>query len=365
MNKALEDLQAGRDPFAVAREAEPDPEPYYKAANASLWLPIAAIVFSKTISESLKAMSGPSGRWAALATGAVFGFLLLLGLIFAIVAFCGVAKHGRERILTRALIGSCLSLVLLGLFGVGFVSGFTRALQDRQVAQSVTESSRNIAVDMKRDLAEGKGISVDRQRVRLEGVVNTLEAASQDSSGDTALLAKASAAYLQKLQPLMKEYGEAAKSLKEPPILNLSGVERREQLQARRALVQQFLAANDKLATFTSNPEKRFREEMEKGSVPAKTVEAALVGYRKSASSRAEVAAKIREDDRRMGNALLGMLDVLDANWGRWSYNAQKQKTIFQDDAALDKYIAYREEMEAATIEQKRLQTQFVSQASL
>ena len=66
-----------------------------------------------------------------------------------------------------------------------------------------------------------------------------------------------------------------------------------------------------------------------------------------------------------MGNALLGMLDVLDASWGRWSYNTEKQKTIFQDDAALDKFIGYREEMEAATKEQKRLQAQFVSQASL
>jgi hypothetical protein len=365
MNKALEDLQAGRDPFAAAHENEPDPAPYYKAANASLWLPIVAIVFSKAISTSLKAMSGPSSRWAALAVGAVFGSLLLLGLIFAIIALCGIAKHGTERILTRSLIGSFLSLLLLGLFGVGFVSGFTQARKDRQVAQSVTDSSRKIAADMKRDLDHGQDITLARQQLRLEGMVNTLEAASQGASGDTALLTKASAAYLQKLQPVMKEYGDAAKSLKEPPILNLSGVERREQLQARRVLVQQFLAANEKLTAFTANQEKRFREEMEKGSVPAKMVEAALVGYRKSAASQAEVAAKIRDDDRRMGKALLSMLDVLDSNWGRWSYNTQKQKTIFQEDAALDKYIGYRDEMEAAIKEQKRLQAQFVSQASL
>ncbi len=193
----------------------------------------------------------------------------------------------------------------------------------------------------------------------------SLEAASQGASGDTATVAKAGGAYLQRLQPLMKDYAEAAKSLKEPPVLNLSGVERREQLRAKKALVQKFLATNEKLAAFSANPENPFREELEKASVPAKTVEASLVGFRKSIASRSELAVQIRNDDLRIGNALLGMLDLLDANWGRWSYNTQRQKTIFQDDAALDKYISYREEMEAATKEQKRLQMQVVNQASL
>ena len=365
MNKALEDLQAGRDPFAAAREAEPNPEPYYQAASASVWLPILSVVFCKVIVEATKAMSGPASHWVALGAGAIAGLLLLAGLVVAIVALCGIPRHGRERILVRSLIGLSLSLLFLGVFATGIVSGFTKAWQNRTIAQSIRESSKEIATGTKRDVEQGRGISVARQQLRIEGMQHSLEAASEGASGDTALLAKASAAYLQKLQPVMKEYGDAVKSLMEPPILNLDGVERREQLQARRVLVQRFLAVNEKLAAFTANPEKRFREELEKGSVPAKTVEAALAGYRKSAASQADVAAKIRNDDRRMGNALLGMLDVLDANWGRWSYNTQKQKTIFQDDAALDKYIGYREEMEAATKEQKRLQAQFVSQASL
>src|SRR2546421_3926334 len=105
----------------------------------------------------------------------------------------------------------------------------------------------------------------------------------------------------------MNEYAVAAKSLKEPPVLNLSGVERREQLQAKKALVQKFLATNEKLAVFAAAPEKLFREELEKASVPAKTVEASLIGFRKSIASRSELTVQIRNDDRRMGNALLGM----------------------------------------------------------
>jgi hypothetical protein len=365
MNKALEDLQAGRDPYAAAREAEPDPEPYYRAAKASLWLPITAVLFSEAIREALPAMPGQVGRWATIGAGGIAFLLLLAGLVVAIVALCGVPKHGREGILTRSLIGICLSLILLGFFATGVVNGFTRAWQNHKMAQSINESARDITTGMKQDLEQGHEISIARQQRRLDGMQQSLAAASEGASGDTALVAKAGAAYLQKLQPLVAEYAEAAKSLKEPPILDLRGLERREQLQAKKALVQKFLATNEKITAFTANPEKRFRAELEKASVPAKTVEASLAGFRKSVTSRSELTAKIRDDDRRMGNALLGMLDLLDANWGRWSYNTQKQKTIFQDDAVLDKYIGYRDEVEAAGREQKRLQTQLVNQASL
>jgi len=47
---------------AAAREAEPNPEPYYQAASASVWLPILSVVFCKVIVEATKAMSGPASR---------------------------------------------------------------------------------------------------------------------------------------------------------------------------------------------------------------------------------------------------------------------------------------------------------------
>jgi hypothetical protein len=365
MNKALEDLQAGRDPFAAAYANEPDPEPYYKAANACIWLPIVAVVFSRGMNQVITSFSGPPNRLLALGIGAVFMLLLLTSLICGIIALCGMSKHGTDRIIWRSLIGTILSLGVGVLFSVGVVSGFVRARENHQLTQAIQQSSKQLEADMKHDLENGKQLTPERQQLRLEGMQQVVEAAAANGTGDTALMAKATAIYLKKMQPALAEYNDVMKAWHETPILDLSGVQKREQLEPKRALVKRFLAANDKITALTVNPEKIYREELQKAAVPEKAIESAIAGIHNAIAARRELVSKIRGDDRRMGNALLGMLDVLDANWGHWRYDAQKQKTIFENDAALDKYVNYRDEMEMAGKEQKRLQLQAVNRASL
>jgi hypothetical protein len=55
------------------------------------------------------------------------------------------------------------------------------------------------------------------------------------------------------------------------------------------------------------------------------------------------------------------MLDLLDASWGKWTYNADRQKVDFDNPAILDKFIDYRDEVQSAAREQRKLQLQLAS----
>ena len=52
---------------------------------------------------------------------------------------------------------------------------------------------------------------------------------------------------------------------------------------------------------------------------------------------------------------------MLDANWGKWTYNAERKKVYFDDPAAQSKMMDYNDEVQSAAREQKKLQLQLAS----
>jgi len=98
--------------------------------------------------------------------------------------------------------------------------------------------------------------------------------------------------------------------------------------------------------------------------VPAEYIKTALNSKSFTGFQENDLTRRIREDDRRMGTAMLGMLEVLNASFGRWKYNAERKKVEFDEPAALDKYLVLRDELETASQEQKKLQTKLLELAS-
>jgi len=365
MNKALEDLQAGRDPFAAAREDESDPEFYYKAGKWCFWLPIISGIICKLSSQAIQGLPGHSAALSALVALGFSGVLLLGSVVLGIIALCGISKHGTERILVRSVVGLLISFLLLFVMGSGFISGFRRARTDHQLSLALRQSTDDMESSLKQDVEKGHGVSVTRTEASFEKFKTAMDAASQKASGDNALFAKASSAYLQQMQPLMKDYSSALTSLQKPSILDMSGVERREQLAAKKDLVQKFSVSNEKLAAFVKTKGELYRQELQKSGLPAEGIEAALKEYNKIVSPQeSELALQIREDDRQMGAALIGMLGILDTNWGHWKYDTARKKVAFEQDAALDQYLSYRDKLDAAAQEQRKLQGKLVSLVS-
>ena len=357
MNKALEDLQSGRNPYGRPPEPSDDGESYYRAARWCLWLPLIGGVFCKAVAEAVANVHGDARRWILIGAGGVFALMLLGSFVLGTIALLGIRKAGSEGILGKTLSGLTTSSVLLFVFIQGVRSGY----QTQAMARTLEESRQQLQSDMKKEIESGEGISVDKQDLRLQKIILDVDAAAQNVSGQDALLARAGSACLSRIQGELKNYASAVKALQSSPPLDLSGVQRREQLEEKRKVVKNFMAANERLLAFTTNQESIFREELQKLSVPAPAQEAALKGFRRSAESHRASTEGIRDDDRRCAAAMLGILDLADANWGKWTWNAARKKIVFDSPLAQDKYIEYRDEIEAAAREQAKLQLQILN----
>jgi hypothetical protein len=57
-----------------------------------------------------------------------------------------------------------------------------------------------------------------------------------------------------------------------------------------------------------------------------------------------------------MGGAMLGVLDLLDANWGRWRYNETSGKVRFENASAVTQYNAFMAQIHKAATEQAAAQ---------
>ena len=357
MNKALEDLQAGRGIYASVVKDKRGAEFYAGLATATLTLPLFTGLLCYYAVEALEGIKGPAAVWVRLGTLALAALLLLMTLVLGGIALSGIPRYGRERILGRTLSGMAISLIFIGFM----VAGYGQGLRNHSFLAALETSASKMQAEVKQDLKENPdGPTAKEQARRLGRMKEELAVAAEGTSGDMALFAKASGVLLEQMQAATVHYAKASQLLKEHPVLQFEGVQRREQLQDKRELVRQFLMANQELISWLANRETLLRKELEKQKLPPEKIESALNGLRKK-NENFELSLKIREQDRLMGSAMLNMLSILEANWGNWRYDAQRRKVIFQDHDALEKYLSDARQLQEAVQEQKKLQSSFVT----
>ena len=167
-------------------------------------------------------------------------------------------------------------------------------------------------------------------------------------------------AYLQKLQQASNEYSIHLKALKDAQVLDMKGVDQKGQLETRKTLVRQFLAANDQLKGVLANAETLYKEELVRVKLPQAAADAQLAKYRQGAPAN-EQAMKIRDAETRIGNSLLGALDLLDTNWGKWSYNTNQNRVTFSEQDSEKQFHQLMAALDSASQEQAQLLNQLVN----
>lgn len=343
-------------------DGAPRPSFHYYAARMCLLAPIIGTIFVKSVIYGLKDTKTTWGLLIAAGLGFLLAVIYVVSLVLGFVGLTGSYRRGNEGALVRAVLGMIISGTLLGFWGVGFVRGYRMAMQNRKAAQAVAQAAKEIKQDMKKELAEKGTASPDASQAGAEKLKKAFDNASKQLTGDDALVAQAGAYYMARLQNVVNDYTAAAQAIKSPLVfMNMNGVDQREQLATRKATVNKFLEANEKMLSFITKAEIIFREELVRAKVSPAALETALKGYRQTADERNYLTIQIRMDDQRIGNAMLGMLDLLDSNWGNWKYNPDKKNVIFQDTDAVAKYNEYFKDMTAAGKEQAKLQSQLLS----
>ncbi|HEX4644347.1 MAG TPA: hypothetical protein VH598_01935, partial [Verrucomicrobiae bacterium] len=332
-NNALEDLQAGRDPWADSSSSpskfsvDESGEAFcYTAAKLCFWLPIVAGLLCGGIVEALHGsqVSTQTSFWLRMGALGVAGLMVLASLVFGLIALCAIPRFGQEGLLLRSIRG----MVISGGLIVAVVTGFGYAARNHLVTSRMDETMQKMQADMKKDVASGKEISGDDQVKRLGAMKQAMDVAAREGTGATAMFAKVMSAFAQKIEVPLKGYADAAKNLHGATVLNMEGVDKLEQLESRKQTVRDFLAANDQLLGFIQNSEKIFKQELDRINLPADQAQQALEGFRKGIAPKNAVSVKIRGEDKRAGKDMLAVLDLLQSNWGKWKYNSGKKLVV-------------------------------------
>ncbi len=343
------------------------PSVFHRAAKYSLWLPILTGITAQSVAFSLN-----SSKHAALVPniGKVTFFLYATALVLGVFALIGMTRHGMRDIFGPAVVGVALSGFLLGFYGAGLMRTLEAALRKHELLARARDGSEQTSnsndADTNAALAK-EDAKAYKARMEKEAKENLLPGEYKPvyrGPGDMALVAKAMEMHLAKQRSFTSAYNAALLAVTNPPVMNMKGVERREQLLAKKDLVNKYLAANEKLLGFTTKAETDLRENLVKLNSSPDTIDTGLKDYHASLADQDFIQQQIRATDQRAGTAMLAALNLLDANWGNWKYDAQKNTLVFQDDAVAVQYNQGLGDINAAKGEQAQLQRQLPSSST-
>ncbi len=114
------------------------------AAWLALWLAVAAVVlFLVPVVTRPTRAAMPAAYGLALVTLLALGVFvcLIASLLCAIVALCGVRKHGRKGIMALATAGLVIAVLMLIPVLVGMASGFAESVRPAKARDGATNRS--------------------------------------------------------------------------------------------------------------------------------------------------------------------------------------------------------------------------------
>lgn len=298
-------------------------------------------------------------RQGEVIVGAISVLLILIGIASGIVALCGIPRHGRKGLLGRGIIGLAMNTAVVAFLVVGLVSGISRSA-GREQALSKLEAAAN---DLRRGVADQydpkAGLTNDAAH-QLDEFKSRIESAAKGATGEDAIVLEVTAASTARLQAAVQKFAEIAKAVQEAKISDIGDLTDRSQIEPRRKMVLEFIAANQQLTKAVSQQGDWVEAELKSRNVPAKNVILFMKGFRASQGSLLPKVAAIRACDEKFGQAMLRLLEIAENNWGKFRLDKQGQKIEFDDDTARADYTAQLRTIQEAGDEQLRLQGELI-----
>jgi hypothetical protein len=159
---------------------------------------------------------------------------------------------------------------------------------------------------------------------------------------------------------LQRTYQNAAKGLTNPPVLEMSSVKSTNDLSAREEVILEFVTASRELLNFSKNASEIYREELSKHKLSSQAREAQLKQFEASTHDLNPTIVELREADVRRGEAMLRIIRLLEANWGKWEYKPAAKGVEFQTAGAAKDYSNATELLDNTTAEALSLQQRLV-----
>jgi hypothetical protein len=348
----------------------PEPPPAPKsfprfAATASWCAPILVLVLAGVVSLVNPAIAKADQHRNFLILGIVSCLLILIGWLCGILALTTWSKQENKRVLAPALTGTVLNgLVILSACVFGVMKLQARMQRNAETVADIRAKAAEINAAAEKEMATNgtnRGLVVQK----LQGLEKSMEDAAQNFSGGDALAAHATADFVKSLTQLKIALDTNSVALTSAKVLVASNIQDKADLELRRKVLQNFLAANDELKLYVQHGAEHYQEDLTRWHVPETTADAVLRGYRKRADAVNPMTVKVRECDGRIGRAMLGIVELEETNWGTWHVSATSGAITFDDTENAAAYNGFLKEIRTASAAEKKAEAAVLAASRL
>lgn len=314
--------------------------------------------------------------------------LVVTGLALAILAVCSVKPHSPPRTRLWAIVsvaGNCLLLVFLTL-------GFFQRIKNHRNAQRIiaalkeesreqeqtlarlyeertnlirttadlSEATTNLMSNLREQSNSRTGITNPNSQA-MQQVREQLNQAGQRLSGDAGVMARIISINLDAKATRAQNVQASGQRVRDAHIEQGYGLATPGQIADRRKLVYDFLAANSALASSISNEESYIMTMLQASNVSPKFIE---IGRKQLSRSRPqrELLLQIRAYDQQQGEDLLGILDLLEKDWGKWHSDPTNKMVNFDNETSRLGYLEHLQALQDASAAQISLQRRMLEQ---
>lgn len=338
---SMSDEQSNNEqPPAPQSEVSPEGFPH-QAAKLSLGM-VLLLVLSGIASRSLRegGMDVATIEWIRLG-------IIVVGFVLAIVALAGIRTYGSKGLAGRGTAGLLVNGLLLFIFAQNYLAAKQRAERNAQDLERLGDVSRD---HLKEQLANTNLNDMEGRLQTIDKLGKQLEQASAGASGDAQKLATGMAAFVKRVKSGLANYEQASAAFDVDTTLDFSEVKEVAELERRRAVVNDFIKQNAALQEIYENITDVMREELVKAGLGGAKLQQVILNasQRDQTVNQAQVA--MRKNDNLLGEAAVGMIAVLEEQWGKWRWVKDKEAVFVEDEGARAEYSAFVDQLNEASV---------------
>jgi hypothetical protein len=289
-----------------------------------------------------------------LAVGSML--ILAAGAISGLVALAMGPRYGWRGVLGRAIAGLLLCSGLLSVYGYALVTGYRNARRNARAADHlahVAETTKNRTEDLLKKASAGEDVAADGV-ASIEQLAAAFRRSGSEMSGTGGVHAQVAADALTRLSVAMRDKLSATRPLLEAGGNSPVGLDSRAAVRARLDLAIAAEAAHVRLVDTAKSVAGSFEQQLVARGVPKDQARSLAGAFARG--FKLERFVEFQGTDLELLQASKAILSLLEAHFGRWSYDRAAEKIRFEDPAIANSYNAHIERLQAALRKQQQMQ---------
>jgi hypothetical protein len=314
--------------------------------------------------------------------------LVVTGLALAVLAVCYVKPHSPPRTRLWGIVSVAGNCVLLFLLTLGFFQGIKNRRNAQRIIAALKEESRqqeqtlarlyeertnlirttadlreattNLMSNLREQFNPRTGITNPNSQA-MQQVRQQLNKAGQQLPGDAGVVARIMSINLDAMATRSQNLQASGQRVLNAHIEQGYGLATPGQITDRRKLVYDFLAANSALTSAISNKETDIMTMLQSSNVAPAFIEIGRQQFSRSRHQR-ELMLQIRAYDEQQGEDFLGILDLLEKDWGQWHSDPTNKTVNFDNETSRLGYLQHRQGLRDASAAQLSLQRRMLDQ---